>query len=204
MNLRRALVGAVALLPFAAIAPARAEPLSRDAAYVRDCLIAAGNAYHEPAALLVILLNVEGGRLGAVSPNTNGTVDIGPMQVNDSWIPRIAAHWATTPHAAYLALRDNFCANVEAGAWILRMGLDEARGDFWDGVGFYHSHDPDHKRSYLASVLAQALRLEAASHARRPAPPAQEPMPPIAESTPPAARQVAASSAPVHDSAERY
>ena len=51
----------------------------------------------------------------------------------------------TTVPAAYAALRDNFCANVEAGAWILRQGLDEAHGDFWQGVGYYHSHDPEYK-----------------------------------------------------------
>jgi hypothetical protein len=194
---RRTLLGVIVLLPLARVMPAGAAPLSPDAAYVRNCLIAAGNAYHEPAALLVVLLNVEGGRLGAVSLNTNRTVDIGPMQVNDIWVPKVAAHWATTPRAAYLALRDNFCANVEAGAWILRMGLDEARGDVWEGVGFYHSHDPDQKRSYLAAVLKQALRLEEASRPRRAAPPAQH-------SAPPTTRHVLASSAPFHDSSEGY
>ena len=33
-------------------------------------------------AVLVILLNVEGGTIGRVSENMNGTVDIGPMQGN--------------------------------------------------------------------------------------------------------------------------
>ena len=173
MSWRHALLGAITTLRFIGVMSAGAEPLTPNAAYVRDCLIAAGNAHGEPAALLVILLNVEGGRMGAVSPNTNGTVDIGPMQVNDIWVSKIAAHWATSAHAAYLALRDNFCANVEAGAWILRISLDEARGDLWEGVGFYHSHDPDHKRTYLASVLKQALGLkEEAARARSLASPA--------------------------------
>ena len=76
----------------------------------------------------------------------------------------MAAHWSTTKERAYRALRDNFCANVEAGAWILRQGLDEAHGDFWEGVGYYHSHDPGYKQTYLRAVLRQVLRLEAASH----------------------------------------
>ena len=147
------------------LSAAQAATFSADGVYIRDCLTAAGNAHHEPPAVLVILLNVEGGRLGAVSPNTNGTVDIGPMQVNDIWLPKLAAHWATTKESAYLALRDNFCANVEAGAWILRMGLDEAHGDFWEGVGFYHSHDPGYKRTYLNSILQQAMRLQAQAQA---------------------------------------
>ena len=157
--MKRLLAAIVACAIFG-LPAARAATLSADGAYIRDCLTAAGNAYQEPPAVLVILLNVEGGRLGAVSPNTNGTVDIGPMQVNDIWLPKLASHWSTSKQSAYLALRDNFCANVEAGAWILRMGLDEARGDFWEGVGFYHSHDPGYKRTYLKSVLEQAMRLQ--------------------------------------------
>ena len=117
--------------------------------------------HHLPPAVLVILLNVEGGSLGRVSRNTNGTVDIGPMQVNQAWLPQLAAHWRASPAASYAALRDEFCPNVEAGAWILRLGLDEARGDFWEGVGFYHSHDPGYKADYLRKVLQQALRLQA-------------------------------------------
>jgi len=73
-------------------------------------------------------------------------------------------------------LRDNFCANVEAGAWILRRGLDEANGDFWEGVGIYHSHDPAHKATYLRAVLNQVLRLRAlTAHASAPHDPVKTP-----------------------------
>ncbi len=130
-------------------------------ATIRGCITAAAKVYRLPPAVLVILLNVEGGSLGRVSPNTNGTVDIGPIQVNEIWLPEVAAHWHATIGDAYKALRDNFCANVEAGAWILRRGLDEARGDFWEGVGYYHSHTPEHKTRYLREVLRQVLRLRA-------------------------------------------
>ena len=128
---------------------------------IRGCITAAAKLYRLPPAMLVILLNVEGGSLGRVSPNTNGTVDIGPIQVNQIWLPEIAAHWSATIFDAYKALRDNFCANVEAGAWILRRGLDEARDNFWEGVGYYHSHTPEHKSRYLRDVLREVLRLRA-------------------------------------------
>ncbi len=130
---------------------------------IESCLLAAAQAQRLPPAMLVILLNVEGGRLGRVSGNTNATVDIGPMQVNEIWLPDVARHWGVSVPTAFLGLRDDFCANIEAGAWILRRGLDEARGDFWTGVGYYHSHDPGHKADYLRKVLAQALRLQAAT-----------------------------------------
>ena len=128
---------------------------------IRGCITAAAKLYRLPPAMLVILLNIERGSLGRVSPNTNGTVDIGPIQVNEIWLPEIAAHWNATISDAYKALRNNFCANVEAGAWILRRGLDEARDNFWEGVGYYHSHTPEHKSQYLRDVLREVLRLRA-------------------------------------------
>jgi hypothetical protein len=161
-------------LALAGLLPAGARAASPDAAAtaqaatapytsptIEGCVLAAARVYRLPPAMLVILLNVEGGSLGRVRQNTNDTVDIGPMQVNQIWIPLVAAHWHAAAAATFRALRDNFCANVEAGAWILRHGLDEAGGDFWQGVGFYHSHDPDEKARYLRAVLRQAIRLRA-------------------------------------------
>jgi hypothetical protein len=168
-----ALAAVLIQLALAGLLPAGARAASPDAAApaptaapdnshtIEGCILAAARVHRLPPAMLVILLNVEGGSLGRVSQNTNDTVDIGPMQVNQIWIPLVAAHWHATAAAAFRALRDNFCANVEAGAWILRHGLDEAGGDFWQGVGFYHSHDPDEKERYLRAVLRQAIRLQA-------------------------------------------
>jgi hypothetical protein len=131
---------------------------------IEGCILAAAQVHRLPPAVLVILLNVEGGTIGRVSGNTNGTVDIGPMQVNEIWLPGLAQHWHASIPDSFRALRDNFCANVEGGAWILRLALDEAHGDFWRGVGIYHSHDPGYQASYLRKVLHQALRLAAGSH----------------------------------------
>ena len=124
------------------------------------CIESAAAAHRLPPAVVLILLSVEGGTLGHVSQNTNGTVDIGPMQVNTIWVPLVAKHWGATSAETYAALRDNFCANVEAGTWILQQAMDQAHGNFWEGVGFYHSHDPGYKADYLRKVLRQALRLQ--------------------------------------------
>jgi hypothetical protein len=129
-------------------------------AMIENCLKAAADLHHVPAGLLVLLINVEAGRLGAISQDSNSTVDIGPMQVNDSWIPKIARHWGASTELSYHALRDSFCANVEGGAWILRQALDEARGSLWEGVALYHSHAPIHKLEYMRLVYAQAMRLK--------------------------------------------
>ena len=145
--------------PAAPGAPAQSDILTPSEARVRDCIVAAAQAHDFPAALIVILLKVEGGRIGRVSQNSNGTVDIGPMQVNTIWVGRMARRWRTTEPQAYLALRDDFCANVEGGSWILRQALDESKGDLWNGVGIYHSHTPELKTVYLRKILEQALKL---------------------------------------------
>jgi hypothetical protein len=154
--------GAIAALSGAvlAIRLVSAGPALADKAMIEGCLKAAAELHHVPAGVLVLLINVEAGRLGAVSPNTNGTVDIGPMQVNDTWVAKIAGHWGASREAAYRALRDNFCANVEGGAWILKQALDEAHGDLWEGVALYHSHAPIHKLEYMRLVYGQAMRLK--------------------------------------------
>lgn len=157
--MRKHLLGSAALLTLIAAIQARAGETDPRGAAVAACITEAARLHQLPPSLLVILLQVEGGALGRVSHNRNGTVDIGPMQVNQIWLAKLAAHWNATPAATYLALRDSFCANVEGGAWILRQALDEAHGDLWDGVGRYHSHDPAHKTAYLRQVLEQALRL---------------------------------------------
>jgi soluble lytic murein transglycosylase-like protein len=148
------LAGALAL----SIGPAaHADDLTRGQP-VAACLVAAAEAYHLPPAILMILLDVEGGSLGRVTANPNGSVDIGPMQVNDTWLAKLARHWQAPRPAVYAALRDQICANIEGGAWILRQAIDEAHGDLWNGVGIYHSHDPARKAAYLKRVARDALR----------------------------------------------
>jgi hypothetical protein len=153
MRRRLALAAILSLLPAVSRAASPAP--------VVGCIETAASVYRLPPAVILILLSVEDGSLGRISQNTNQTVDIGPMQINSIWVPAVAKHWKASPSATYAALRDSFCANVEAGTWILRQAMDEAHGDFWGGVGFYHSRDPSYQADYLRKVLRQTLRLQA-------------------------------------------
>ena len=172
----RILLVAAAVFAVFSAGEAGAGDAVNDQATIRGCITAAAKIHRLPPAVLVVLLNVEGGALGRVSRNTNGTVDIGPIQLNTVNLPDVAAHWHATIGDTYKAVRDNFCANVEAGAWVLRQYLDEAKGDFWEGVGYYHSHTPEHKTRYLRAVLRQVLRLRAlVEHAESPAPRPESP-----------------------------
>ena len=152
-----ACAGTVTASPYcnAPEAVALAPPGQDGAAVLRGCLRVNG----VPPAVLLMLLQVEGGRLGEVSGNRNGTVDIGPFQVNEIWLPTLAQHWGMTVAEAFPILRDNFCGNADAAAWVLHGALADAHGDVWDGVGRYHSARSDLQVAYLRRVLAAARRL---------------------------------------------
>lgn len=123
------------------------------------CINAAAKKDDVPPFVLIFLLEVEGGQLGRVSENTDGSVDIGPFQVNQLWIPTLARHWGVPQDAAFLILRDNICGNAEAAAYVLRLAMNEVPGDFWEGVARYHSHNPELQRIYLQKLLKRARAL---------------------------------------------
>ena len=135
-----------------AISPADAQEARDTGNEAAACLTAAAEHEHIPRSVLLILLYVEGGRLGSAVRNENGTFDLGPMQVNSSHVPGIARRWRTTPARAGSALRDVPCANIEAGSHILTDALRETHGDLWQAVAFYHSHTPRFGRAYLQRV----------------------------------------------------
>jgi hypothetical protein len=95
---KRAARRSLAALAFSALAIALTigVPAKADEATIEGCLKAAAEVNHVPAGVLVLLISVEAGQLGSVSQNANGTVDIGPMQVNDTWLSKIAAHWGAS------------------------------------------------------------------------------------------------------------
>lgn len=128
-----------------------------------ECIEAAAASHQIPAGIILILLDVEGGRVGHVSENKNQTVDIGPMQINEIWLDLLAKRWGASREETFAALRDEFCANVEGGAWILRQALDRAGGDFWEGVGLYHSRNEPYKSNYLRKVFERAQALSKGS-----------------------------------------
>ena len=118
------------------------------------CLLLAANTYHVPAAVMIGIMHVEGGRVGQeVGPNTNGTFDLGPMQVNTRWMPELARTWKVSPATARQWVRDDGCVNVHVAAWILRQKMDDS-GSLWGGIAAYHSATPSKGGPYATKVIA--------------------------------------------------
>lgn len=103
------------------------------------------------------LRDQEGGWIGAEVRNTNGSHDLGPLQVNSWWVSKLSA--ATGRPASHIRwwLRNDACFNVSAARWIFLSGL-AVTGDYWKAVGVYHSPTDWRQRRYAWQVAAKLRR----------------------------------------------
>jgi Transglycosylase SLT domain len=115
-------------------------------ACLRDAALRHGLA---PQLLAAISLTESGMNPKALSRNANGSHDIGLMQINSSWLPKLSALGITEG-----ALWDP-CVNVEVGAALLAHGIARL-GYTWEAVGAYHARSPQRRRAYAWRV-AKAL-----------------------------------------------
>lgn len=110
------------------------------------CIAQTAKRFNLPEALLRSVLEVESGKVGELRVNKNGTYDIGPMQINSSWLNKFSTH-VTKEQILY-----NGCTNIQVGAWILRYNIDKA-GNIWQGIGNYHSKTKDKHDNYRNKVF---------------------------------------------------
>jgi hypothetical protein len=135
------------------------------------CLILASQTYSVPPAVMVGILQVEGGRVGQqVGPNDNGSYDLGPMQINTLWVPRLARYWGVSDTTAHRWIRDDACTNMGVSAWILRRHLNET-SSLSKAIAYYHSRTPSlgyaYKNRVVAAMRKQGLIRSAGSPPRR-------------------------------------
>lgn len=118
------------------------------------CLLMAANTYQVPPAVMIGIMQVEGGHVGqAVGPNINGTYDLGPMQVNTRWASELSRLWHVSEATARVWVRDDGCVNVHVAAWILKQKIAET-GSLYGGIAHYHSATPGTGDRYAAKVIA--------------------------------------------------
>jgi Transglycosylase SLT domain len=123
------------------------------------CMASVAAFYHLPPRVLPAIQAVEGGGVGVVHVNTDGSQDLGVMQVNTRWVTPLAVIAKITPAYVRVRLIYDGCFNIAAAGAIMRAYLNEAGGDLMLAVGYYHSHTPALNLAYQAKVLALAYRL---------------------------------------------
>lgn len=122
-----------------------------EAAEIARCIRIAARGYNWLEKTLWGLRAQEAGWLGAEVANSNGTHDLGPLQINSWWVPRIARLIGRPEHQVRHWLRDDACFNADVARWIFLSALD-ATGDYWKAVGAYHSPTTWRQRAYAAKV----------------------------------------------------
>lgn len=111
-----------------------------------------GHRYGISPHLLYAIASVES-RLdpNVVRRNQNGTYDIGLMQINSSWLPKLKRMG--------ISMRDLFDphVNLNVGAWILSENIKEY-GATWKAVGAYNATSVK-KQARYAKRVAEKLSM---------------------------------------------
>lgn len=115
------------------------------------CFDEAGRAFGINPQLLRSIAKTESNlKPGAVNRNSNGSTDMGLMQINSSWI-----------HGMKLdsdRLLSDPCYNVMTGAKIMKLCIDRY-GYAWEAVGCYNAVSMDKKVNYSWKIF-NALKAE--------------------------------------------
>ena len=122
------------------------------------CFAFVSTFYHLPANVLPSIAIVEGGRPGLAATNKDGSADLGVMQINSLWIAPLALHSRQPESSVRWRLLHDPCFNIAAAGAILRIYLDEAKGDLMQAIGNYHSYTPGRNQAYRLKVLEAAER----------------------------------------------
>jgi hypothetical protein len=123
------------------------------------CMATVAAFYHLPPRVLPSIQSVEGGNIGVIHVNTDGSQDLGLMQINTRWITRLAEVARIPPDNIRTRLLYDGCFNVAAAGAIMRTYLNEAGGNLMLAIGYYHSHTPALNLAYQSKVLGSAYRL---------------------------------------------
>jgi hypothetical protein len=126
------------------------------------CMALTAHFYGLPPRVLPSIQAVEGGRPGLVHPDTDGSADLGLMQINTRWIVPIAQVVRENEAQVSARLIRDPCFSIAAAGAILTAYLREAHGNLMLAIGYYHSHTPLLNQTYQMMVRSSAARLFAA------------------------------------------
>lgn len=118
---------------------------------IAACLLLAAELHQVSPTAMLAILDVEGGKIGQEVKNSNGSSDLGPMQINTIWLPQLAQMWHTDEQTAKRWIKDDPCVNFQVGAWILKDRLKNNPATV-DAVAQYHSYTPKYRDRYAQKI----------------------------------------------------
>jgi soluble lytic murein transglycosylase-like protein len=120
--------GHVAPPPLPATAPRQKTLAPPTPEALAQCIFSAAGTYNVPPPLLLAIVSAEGGSVGREMRVPGRAPELGLMRISASWGPRLAQAWKVDEAAARRMLKDDPCANIGVGAWILRAAIDKGDG----------------------------------------------------------------------------
>jgi soluble lytic murein transglycosylase-like protein len=127
-----------------------------------DCLDDAALNYRlDPQLVRAIAMHESGMRPLAWNRNRDGSIDIGLMQINSSWLPTLGRAGVDAQSLW------NPCVNAWVGSWILSNNVARF-GPTWKAVGAYNATSPDKQLRYANRIYAQWQSLARMQPGQRP------------------------------------
>jgi len=126
-------------------------PVETPAAVLEQCIGLASHGWGVHPFIIASVMKVENGKVGTISPNSDGSYDLGIMQLNTINLEVISKKF---PGIGWEQLVYSPCVNIGVGTWFLSERIKSANGDIWKGVGNYHSKTPKYHNRYLKKVQA--------------------------------------------------
>jgi hypothetical protein len=120
------------------------------------CMAFVASFNHLPPRVLPSIMAVEGGSIGIPHFNTDGTEDLGIMQVNSRWLPAVSRASGLTLPVVRARLLAQPCFGINVAGAILRAYLNEAHGNLMLAIGYYHSHTELLNLTYQRQVVHAA------------------------------------------------
>ena len=148
---------AMLMLTLSPPAQARSKLSALHETKIGQCIRQAAAGHEWLERTLWGLRDQEGGWIGAEILNTDGSHDLGPMQVNSWWVGRISRILRHSGSDVRHWLIHDACFNVRAARWIFLSGL-AVTGDYWQAVGAYHSPTKLRQQRYRANVAGKLIK----------------------------------------------
>ena len=103
------------------------------------CVDSAADHFQINPDLIIAIIKTESNHQpDAVNVNSSGSEDVGLMQINSEWLPRIKSQGYDRK-----SLFDP-CTNITVGTWILAQEVQRF-GYTWDAVGAYNAGPAKHR-----------------------------------------------------------
>ena len=129
------------------------------------CILQAAQYQGVNPYILRAILRVESAlKPGAVSRNSNGTVDIGIGQINSIHLRELSKYGIGPNHLL------DACVGTYVAAWHLKK-VSASGGNTWESIARYHSATPHHNRRYQLLLVNELISSGVIAGTVQPVPP---------------------------------